>query len=115
MIDVSDGVAKDAEHVSRQSSARLVLREEALPVPPALAAAAAAAGKPASHYVLHGGEDYQLLLAAPLPEERVLAVAAECGTAIAPIGRVEEGEGVWLEAADGTARPINREGYEHFQ
>ncbi len=115
MIDVSDGVAKDAAHVAARSDVQMLLREEALPVSPALDAAARASGKPAADFVLHGGEDYELLFASPMEKNRLQALAEQCGVRLTCIGAVEKGEGVTLQAADGTRRAIQREGYEHFQ
>lgn len=62
-IDVSDGLAADAQQLARASAVRLVIDEQrlrsALEAP--LLQAARALGKSPLRFALHGGEDYALL------------------------------------------------------
>jgi thiamine-monophosphate kinase len=94
MIDVSDGLAGDANHVAKASDALLVIDAEALPVAPGVAAVAHAADRDALELATSGGEDYELFAA--LPPERVAeahAALAALGLPLTPIGKVEAADG----------------------
>ena len=89
MLDVSDGLARDAAHIADRSACRVVLDLERVP----LAADADLAD-------LGFGEDYELLAAVADPED--FAVIGHCG----------EGEGVEL-LLDG--EPHELPAWEHFR
>jgi thiamine-monophosphate kinase len=89
LVDVSDGLAVDAGHISRRSGVRLVVELGDVPLAPG-----------ATVTDLGFGEDFELLAA--LPEAQGFAV----------IGRVEAGDGVVL--LDGGA-PVDLRGWEHFR
>jgi thiamine-monophosphate kinase len=100
--DVSDGLARDADHVAEASEVRLVLDEDAILQDGELAQAAAAVGAPALQLALYGGEDYALLATAPGP------IAG-----FRRIGDVTPGRGIALRGASGE-RTIDPGGYDHF-
>jgi thiamine-monophosphate kinase len=65
MIDVSDGLAGDANHVAVASDALLRIDVDALPIAPGVAALAAAADRDPLVLAVSGGEDYELFAALP--------------------------------------------------
>jgi len=88
LIDISDGLARDAGHVARRSGCRLVIELERVPLAPGAIIAD-----------LGFGEDYELLAATPDPLD------------FTEIGRCAEGEGVEL-LLEGES--IELGGWEHF-
>lgn len=113
MVDLSDGLAGDAAHLAAAAGARVVLRSDLVPVHPAAREALSRAE--ALEAALSGGEDYELCFAAPPGlVSGGGALVEEVGVPLTLVGRVEAGEGVWLDAGDGLAVPVGRGGYDHM-
>jgi thiamine-monophosphate kinase len=89
MLDISDGLARDAEHIARRSGVRIAIALEDVPLAPG-----------AELDDLGFGEDYELLATTPDP------------VGFTAIGRVEEGEGVSLTLR---GEPYSLAGWEHFR
>lgn len=109
-IDLSDGLSSELWHLARQSGCALTIDADALPAHPGLALLAHLPRAQAREYVLHGGEEYQLLFtgtftAAELASLRALASITEIGT-------VGEGEGVFLTEG-GETRALRAGGFTH--
>ena len=104
MLDVSDGLATDAGHLSRRSACRVVLQLERIPLAEGLAEAAARAGKSVWELACGFGEDYELLAA--------LSPEAAARYPFPVVGRCEAGSGVAL-LLDGAELPLT--GWQHFR
>ncbi|HSH74389.1 MAG TPA: hypothetical protein VLA09_01700, partial [Longimicrobiales bacterium] len=63
---------------------------------------------------LHGGEDYELCFVTEPGAVDVAYLEGRFGLAVTRVGRVEEGEGVWLEQPDGSAARVVRGGFDHL-
>jgi len=106
MIDVSDGLSTDLEHICEESHVGAEIEAEAIP------RSQAELGKErvALEFALHGGDDYELLFTA------AAAVPSEvAGVPVTRIGRTTQSAGMRLIAPDGKVRTLKAEGWEHFK
>jgi thiamine-monophosphate kinase len=114
MIDVSDGLLADLGHICETSHLAAAVELAALPLSPA-SQAAVAAEPGLKAQLAAGGDDYELLFAAPeAAGERIAAIAGEPGLRLSPIGRMEAGAGVRLLDMAGAAIAVESAGYRHF-
>jgi thiamine-monophosphate kinase len=105
MIDVSDGLSTDLEHICEESHVGAEIEAEAIP------RARVGRGKKrvALKLALHGGDDYELLFTSAAAVPSVVA-----GVRVTRIGRTTKSVGMRLIGADGKARPLKAGGWEHF-
>ena len=98
----------------------MLFRSHDLPGVSALAEAAALVGADAERWAIGGGEDYELLFAAPVEaRDQVRAIGAQCGLPLSLVGTVIAGEGVSLirPRPDGGVEEIAvaYQGFDHFR
>lgn len=116
MMDLSDGLATDLAHLCAESKVGAEVMAADLPLTAELREAAAACGVAPLDWALRGGEDYQLLVICGASEVEALRELAHqgLGATLTPVGRIVQGQGVTLLAADGR-RDISYQGYDHFR
>ena len=116
MQDLSDGLATDLAHICAESGVGAVVAADKIPLSPLLRKAAATCGQSPLDWALAGGEDYQLLFTAGEQQAASLRalVREKTGKELFAVGRIVEGQGVFLEEA-GQCREISYRGYEHFR
>ncbi len=107
-IDISDGLVGDLGHILKASGVGATIDTDA-----ALSLMAATDRK--LEYVLSGGDDYELAFtAAPAAREAVQAAAAQSGTPVTRIGRIERQNGLRLADAHGQMVEGNFRSFDHF-
>lgn len=115
-IDISDGLLQDAGHVAAASGMRLQLHAATIPVDRQLLDCATLLGDDPLNWAVAGGEDYELLLTAPLEKVPEMQDALrEIGVPLTDIGEVVEGEGVALLDGDGAEMKTSKCGWDHFR
>jgi thiamine-monophosphate kinase len=114
MIDISDGLLQDLGHLCEESRVGALVEAAALPLSPAYRTLV---GEQNWGMALTGGEDYELLFAAP-PEQRAAIQDLARGThcPITRIGRVvPRAERIKVRGPDGAVFAPGRSGYDHFR
>ena len=102
LIDLSDGLGGDIQHLCKASGTGAVIEAGLLPIHMQTFKAAELYEKDPLSMALFGGEDYELLCA--LPAGRVAAASkalSGLGCGLAEIGRVGSGSGVGIRRDDG--------------
>ena len=108
MMDISDGLALDLSRLARASGVGASVSIDDVPV---------AEGATLDD-ALGGGEDYELL--ATIPDEGAVEAARielkeGFGLALTEIGRIVEEKGLTEVLGDGTERPLEPAGWDHFR
>jgi thiamine-monophosphate kinase len=117
MIDISDGLAADLGHILEASGVGALLDRGCLPASGFSRSVAQAIGLPPEHFLLHGGEDYELCFTVPpgLPAERIAGLEKTAEAALTRIGEITSERGVLaLREPDGRVVPLSKSGYDHF-
>lgn len=108
MIDTSDGLSTDLAHLCEESEIGAEINASRI--------ARASVGKPARQVdldlALHGGEDYELLFAAP-PGKRVPKQIG--GVPLTEIGRVTRSRKIFLRTGPNRVHELKPRGWEHFR
>lgn len=113
-MDVSDGLMQDLGHLARAAGCAAAIEAPAVPLS-APVRAAIDADPALIERVLTGGDDYELLFAAPASEaDRVQAAGRAAQTPVTRIGRFTEGRGVSVLDGSGAGIPLTRGGWSHF-
>jgi thiamine-monophosphate kinase len=114
MIDISDGLLQDLDHIASQSKIGAEIWASELPLSPAYRAMMAKVGLDVA---VSGGEDYELLFCA-LPEnrERIYGLEKELHVPVKRIGSCLAAEQrVRVIDASGKPLTIRSRGYNHFK
>jgi len=109
MIDMSDGLAADLNHLCRASGVGAEIRAEAVPIHPD---ANLAKDRTPLAAALGDGEDYELLFALPASQVDQLA-SPPLGVAVTRIGTIREGSDLALITADGQRQKLEPVGWQH--
>lgn len=110
VIDVSDGLLADLDHVLRASGVGARIDAGAVPL-----SEAARALPGARVSALCGGDDYELLFTLPADRKPLLAALSErLGLPLTVIGRTRAEPGLEVVDQNGTPMVLDRLGWRHF-
>lgn len=117
MIDISDGLLADLDHICQQSKVGAYIYSGHIPLPAiSRRLQRRVAGDPLN-YALYGGEDYELLFTVKKRNKNKLeAVCRQEGLEVTFIGEiVPMREGISIVGGKGAVRIGQMEGYDHFK
>jgi thiamine-monophosphate kinase len=115
VVDQSDGLTGDLEHICEESCVGIVLVEALLPVDPDLERLGAALSTDPLDWVLGASDDYELLCTVPrAAADRVFAIPGALGVPVTAIGEVvSEPKHVKVRTRAGAVRR-GTAGWDHF-
>ena len=111
-IDLSDGLVGDLGHVLRASAVGATLRLADIPHGPHVAACSETQRRTC---LLAGGDDYELLFAAPAhAHAQVRDAGARAGTPVTCIGTLDAAPGLRVVDAQGAPVALTERAFDHF-
>lgn len=115
MIDVSDGLTADLNHILEESHVGALLYEDQIPVSPDAVALSKKTANTPLYHALSDGEDYELLMTLSKRQaKKVLESGLFPEGLISRIGEIVPGRGIRIRSSDGVIRRAKPRGYEHL-
>jgi len=115
MIDISDGLLSDLNHICEESGVGAEVYQNRIPISSGLKKASGELRRDPLFYALRGGEDYELLFTVPEDRTEEVAKAKFKGRHLATmIGKVVKDKRVLVDG-DGRCHPFVPIGYNHFR
>jgi thiamine-monophosphate kinase len=111
LIDISDGLASEVNHICRNSNVGAAIYEHNFPIEAITQRIAAEFSDQPTDYALHGGEEYELLFTISDAEYEKLSRITNDVTIV---GRITERD-IVLVQENGEQVPLLFSGYDHFR
>jgi len=116
MIDISDGLTADLNHILEESRVGAILYEDQIPVSEAAVKMAEKSENTPLYHALSDGEDYELLFTLSKGQaKKAMASHFFDRGMISCIGEITRGRGIQMKFLDGKTRCIKPQGYEHLK
>ena len=114
MIDISDGLAGDTQHILTASRVGAEIDCGSLPMPDALLSALDP--EQAWRFALMGGDDYQLCFTVPLSKVSACQTALKAiGVSATQIGRITATQKLNINTPSGQPFNLPHLGFQHFR
>ncbi len=110
MIDLSDGLSTDLDHICQESHVGAEIEAEAIPRARFGLGKKPGKKRVALELALHGGDDYELLFTSAAAVPNQIA-----GVRVTQIGHTTSSAGMRLIGPDGKKYPFRAAGWEHFK
>ncbi len=115
MMDLSDGLSSDLNHICDESNVGATVQLDSIPCSDAAVAASRQDGRLAVDHALNDGEDFELLFTVR-PEDQERLSGLDLGLPLTIIGRITEpGHGRVLVDGHGHRSILSAGGYEHWK
>jgi len=112
MIDISDGLSSDLEHICKPSNVGAVIVADKIPLSKSLQRAESILARNSLDYALSGGEDYELLVTVPLPKVKKLR---SLKIPLTEIGEISLTKKLLIADTRGKKTSLRPQGYDHFK
>lgn len=113
MIDISDGLLIDLNHILEESDIGAVIDEKQIPISLDAYKFSKLTGKAPIFHALSDGEDYELLFTVSKNEAKNILKSNPFSIPLTPIGYIQRRKGLFIKDITGKERPIKPAGYEH--
>jgi len=114
MIDISDGLSADLNHILEESGVGAVLNADKIPISEDCRKLARQTRKPALRHALTDGEDYELLFTLPKEDARRLLERQPLAVRLSAIGRITKRKGLFIRHR-GKTKKLKPGGWEHLK
>ncbi|QDT26883.1 thiamine-phosphate kinase [Gimesia panareensis] len=111
MIDISDGLASDLQHILTESGMGAVIRSQQIPISQRVSSELSAAER--LQKAVSDGEDFELLFTVSPEEGQRLLEQNPLAIPLTHLGEITSEEGAFLEKEDGSLIPLERTGWQH--
>jgi len=117
MIDISDGILNDTNHILEESKVGARIWEDRIPLSSLYQKWIRASSKAPYQLALSGGEDYELLFtASPEKRAKVSSLARSLNIPLTRVGEIlPEKEGLHFIGKGGKEIKLHRLGFDHFK
>lgn len=115
MIDVSDGLTADLNHILEESHVGAILYEERIPISEAAIEISKKSGSTPLSHALSDGEDYELVIVVSKGQaKKIMESDLFPPKTFHCIGEITHGRGIRMKYAHGKTGRIKPQGYEHL-